>query len=766
MAVALRSVGQSPGADSTSVVITKPANLAVGDLMIAHIFGAVVPGTIGTFTAPVTDPIWNPIRQDNNPGNDSASALFWKIAVQTDVDATDFTFVATSAVSSRGTITAWYGHNAAAPINQNNGQGNAASTTWGCPGITPSVANCMILLVAGIEDNVTMNSWGITTSDPGGWLEAYDLTSNLADDLALAMAYAIRPQTTATGVGVGTVGGSDVHTGQMLAIAPGTTASSETANAAVGAVVKAIARALALLRQAGVAVGLATTVSKVYGTSKLNSVSIGLATALAKVSAFQRSQTPALGLATAIDRVSTFAQELSPSLGLATEVAYTRGNLGSASAQVSLATVASRLLTLGQLAEAQMGLQPSVERLVELAQEISTAIAPASSVERATTFERSVPLTLGLASSAEGEQGGAEAYEEEAVTSLGLASEISREATTSRSVLATVGLASALNRGFERTLATSLALVSATTRASVFERLLDASLSLASATARIQGLVRVLTVGLGLSGALARGYQVTRTLMSALVLQGLITRILEGQREVVTAIGEASEVALAIITAYDETFSAQIGLASTATREFAIKRLEVASSGLAAVCERASNVLRVLSTAIGIGREWTGAPESFERTSVSSLSLTSSVETTRTPAVPPITFVPVSGGGGAGSKARGRYLPVRLQRKIAVPLYVETIVAPRVLVPLRLEVSTKTSKFIPGYVTATKRVETLLKGNIELTVQKSRRYPVLLETLKQAEAVEFLTLLDTIEFVPFMLTPIEVEPLVGLKLER
>ena len=51
--VTFRSAGSSPGADSTSCVINKPAGLAVGDLMIAQVHGAKAASApdIGTFTA-------------------------------------------------------------------------------------------------------------------------------------------------------------------------------------------------------------------------------------------------------------------------------------------------------------------------------------------------------------------------------------------------------------------------------------------------------------------------------------------------------------------------------------------------------------------------------------------------------------------------------------------------------------------------------------------------------------------------------------------
>jgi len=221
MTVALRSVGQSAGADSESCVIVKPVGLAVGDLMIAHVVGTETGLSLNmaAFTSPVN---WTEIRQDywHEVGGRVRSALFWKIAVQADVDATNFTFTTPGAESNRGTITAWTGHDSTTPINANNGQGNDGSTTVTSPGITPSVANCMICLFCGILDNNTQSSYAIATSNPASWAEAYDLPSDLSQDLGLSLGYALRPETSATGNGTATSSGSAENIGQLVAIAP------------------------------------------------------------------------------------------------------------------------------------------------------------------------------------------------------------------------------------------------------------------------------------------------------------------------------------------------------------------------------------------------------------------------------------------------------------------------------------------------------------------------------------------------------------------
>jgi hypothetical protein len=210
--IVFRSFGQSPGANSTTCVIAKPAGLTVGDLMIAQ----VVSKSSGTaVTAPSG---WTQIRQDVS-GTSVRSALFWKIATSSDTSATDFTFT-TGKESNGGAITAWYGHDPTTPIDANNGQGNAASTTVTSPGITPSAANCVILMICGVGDRNTQSNYAIATDNPPSWTEQYDLQTNAGSKCALALGSATRPQTSATGNGTATTSASTANVGQLVAIRP------------------------------------------------------------------------------------------------------------------------------------------------------------------------------------------------------------------------------------------------------------------------------------------------------------------------------------------------------------------------------------------------------------------------------------------------------------------------------------------------------------------------------------------------------------------
>jgi len=223
MTIALRSVS-SVSDQTNSPVIPKPVGLSVGDLMIAHIVGtASLSGGVPSFTPPAD---WTEIRNDTYTAyKDFGASLFWKIADSDDVAATDFTFTHVAVGAYEGVISAWTGHDASVPINANNGQANASSTTVTSPTITPA-ANCVICLFCSSELNITTGSYAIATNNPGSWSEAYDIAVDDNKDATLALGYALRPETTATGNGTATISSAVINIGQLVAIAPAAVAAA------------------------------------------------------------------------------------------------------------------------------------------------------------------------------------------------------------------------------------------------------------------------------------------------------------------------------------------------------------------------------------------------------------------------------------------------------------------------------------------------------------------------------------------------------------
>jgi len=216
MAVALRSVGVSPGAESYSVVITKPVGLSVGDLMIAHI------AVLGESTMDAVPSGFNLISAFEVGVSILGSYLYYKIADSGDAAASDFTFTLGDgeAPACFAAMSAWTGADSTNPINDNNGQTNGVSNTCTAPQITPSVADCLILMICTVKDRVTLNNYAIAVSNPASWSEAYDLSSSYGY-FAIAVGYADRPETTATGNGTASIQITvDNNIGNLIAVAP------------------------------------------------------------------------------------------------------------------------------------------------------------------------------------------------------------------------------------------------------------------------------------------------------------------------------------------------------------------------------------------------------------------------------------------------------------------------------------------------------------------------------------------------------------------
>ena len=81
------------------------------------------------------------------------------------------------------------------------------------------MADCVICLFCGVGNDYNVSSYAIATDNPPAWSEAYDLPSNLYLDLGIALGYATRPETSATGNGTATITHSR-NVGQLVAIAP------------------------------------------------------------------------------------------------------------------------------------------------------------------------------------------------------------------------------------------------------------------------------------------------------------------------------------------------------------------------------------------------------------------------------------------------------------------------------------------------------------------------------------------------------------------
>lgn len=192
MAIVVQSSSSTAWASASSVVITKPSGLIVGDLLVA-----IIPYGDGgiTVSAPAG---WTTITATTS--GSIAIAPFWKIATSTETAATDFTFTLTGGTPYvAGGLLRIDGHSAGNPIWTSAGgtTSNTSSPSFANT-ITPAIASSLLIMAATCENGTgTQSGYAIVTSNPT-WTEVFDFTI-VVGQFSFALATATRTQTTATG---------------------------------------------------------------------------------------------------------------------------------------------------------------------------------------------------------------------------------------------------------------------------------------------------------------------------------------------------------------------------------------------------------------------------------------------------------------------------------------------------------------------------------------------------------------------------------------
>lgn len=215
MAVAVQSTASTGLATATSTVITKPTGTAVGDLLIAFILSEI---GVNQNSVPSG---WSVLRTSET---NVRLVSYYKIATSTEVAASNFTWGVSSSAVVGGGILRIDGFPAGDPFWADNGGAVSNSATPSvAAGVTPSIANSLLIQAWGCTQGTgTLSTYAVATSDPT-WTEAFESTTADGADYTIGVAYANRTETTATGnVSVATTGAAtsdwDV---QLIAIAPG-----------------------------------------------------------------------------------------------------------------------------------------------------------------------------------------------------------------------------------------------------------------------------------------------------------------------------------------------------------------------------------------------------------------------------------------------------------------------------------------------------------------------------------------------------------------
>lgn len=199
-----------PGGNDS--LLDKPSGTVSGDLLFAHV---TISGLV-TVTAPAG---WTVVQEQQATSPDTTVGTYKKIAGGSEPSTYDFTFSSTTSIAEACMLRIT--GSAASPIGASSKVFNSsASTTATGTTITPVNSESLLLFCVSNGAGGTVSGYTITTSNPT-WTEAYDASYG-------ALAYATRPEITATGAATATLSGSSESVVIMVSINGNTTVSPPT----------------------------------------------------------------------------------------------------------------------------------------------------------------------------------------------------------------------------------------------------------------------------------------------------------------------------------------------------------------------------------------------------------------------------------------------------------------------------------------------------------------------------------------------------------
>lgn len=257
---------QSATTTNTTLTITRPSGLAVGDVMIANIVQSDNDDADGGDLSNASLSGWTLIAGNQtgvtgSSGDEWWGTLLYRVATASDVSAANFAFTLDAqADDGSGAIMAFRGVNLTGGVTETGAAGGpfdvdppnvyqnvVSDQTLNADAITTATANAAVIMFGVLGDNVNLSVW--TTTNPGTLSEIYDLPFDAALDMGSGAAWAIKSTIGATGGGTAAIsGGNNIYNGALLiALKPlpasATLTPSSQQNVAVGGTVNFTATA-------------------------------------------------------------------------------------------------------------------------------------------------------------------------------------------------------------------------------------------------------------------------------------------------------------------------------------------------------------------------------------------------------------------------------------------------------------------------------------------------------------------------------------------
>jgi hypothetical protein len=361
------------------VLVPKPTGLAVGDLLVVHLFSLINSAGGGTDTAPAGWTAGPISRVEANAGNEAKAATFWKIATATETAASSFSFTrGTNGGSSYGTTAHCIrvtGHDPTTPFPDTAAYNTTADnqTTLTFPAITTGGVDRTVVYSGASFSNGTTNGSSWPTIGPSGTTIVSGCANNTGGVDGLMTGLAYKTQATAATVGSTTVAinvsNDGPHIGFTYAIAAPSSSSSPGTAAGTGAA-SAVGGSLAGATSTLAGVGAASAVGKSNALSTASATGTGAASATGGSLSAATASAAGVGSATAVG-AGGFSQATSAGIGVASAVG---GSLAAATATLAGVGTASSVggsLILAVASAAGVGAASSVGASLSLA--IATA---------------------------------------------------------------------------------------------------------------------------------------------------------------------------------------------------------------------------------------------------------------------------------------------------------------------------------------------------------------------------------------------------------
>jgi len=216
----------------TTITITNPAGIQVGDVLLANIVQDDNSG--GTdLDVNVTSPGWTSIDGRHLGGTNPEwwGTVLYKVAVLADVSVVNYVFTLDAdADGGIGSIVAFRNVNISSGVNESGGAGGpfdvdpgiingiATDNSLSATSITTTSANAAVIMFGLMGDNDNDNVTGWTTTSPGALAELYENENTNGDDQTVAAAWAIKATAGATGAGSATLANSNINGSLLIAL--------------------------------------------------------------------------------------------------------------------------------------------------------------------------------------------------------------------------------------------------------------------------------------------------------------------------------------------------------------------------------------------------------------------------------------------------------------------------------------------------------------------------------------------------------------------